>query len=105
MIKKRRVLNKKKKVVNHLKDDIKTFNHEAEEDKELIHDLNKKPKKVKTKKKRLKKFVEKRMNQFKLGDMHSRVKRKGPVVTNPKQAIAIALSEARKKGMKVSRKK
>ncbi len=50
------------------------------------------------------KFIEKRMHQMKEGEMHSRTK-KGPVVSNPKQGIAIALSEARKKGMKVSPKK
>lgn len=40
------------------------------------------------------------MEEFKKGDLHSGSK-KGPRVTNPKQAIAIALSEqrkARKKG-------
>jgi flagellar biosynthesis protein FlhB len=52
-----------------------------------------------------KSFIKKRMHNFKEGEMHSRVKKTGPVVTNPKQAIAIALSEAREKGMKVGRKK
>ncbi len=52
-----------------------------------------------------KKFIEKRMEDFKEGNMHSRVKKTGPTVENPKQAIAIALSEARKKHMKVSPKK
>lgn len=44
--------------------------------------------------------VEKVMHEFKEGALHSGSK-KGPEVTNPKQAIAIALSEARKKGEKV----
>lgn len=44
------------------------------------------------------------MHEFKHGELHSGSK-KGPVVTNPKQGIAIALSEARKKGMKVPKKK
>lgn len=35
------------------------------------------------------------MNEFKKGSLHSGSK-KGPEVTNPKQAIAIALSEKRK---------
>lgn len=35
------------------------------------------------------------MHEFKEKKLHSRSK-KGPVVTNPKQAIAIALSEGRK---------
>lgn len=55
--------------------------------------------------KKAQKFIEKRMHDFKEGDMHSRVKKTGPVVSNPKQAIAISLSEARKKGMKVPSKK
>jgi hypothetical protein len=39
--------------------------------------------------------IEKVMHEFKAGALHSGSK-KGPKVTNPKQAIAIALSEARK---------
>ena len=39
--------------------------------------------------------VKKEMHKFKEGDLHSGSK-KGPVVSNPKQAIAIALSEAGK---------
>ena len=42
-------MGKTKKVIKHLKDDIKTFNKEAEEDKELIKDLKKKKKKKKKK--------------------------------------------------------
>ena len=49
--------------------------------------------------KKAKKFIEKEMHQFKEGKLHSGSKN-GPVVTNPKQAIAISLSSARKKGMK-----
>ena len=45
------------------------------------------------------------MHDFKEGEMHSRVKKAGPTVTNPKQAIAISLSEARNKGMKVGKNK
>ena len=37
--------------------------------------------------------VKKVMTEFKKGELHSGSK-KGPVVTNPKQGIAIALSEA-----------
>ena len=51
-----------------------------------------------------KRFISKRMNTFKQGEMHSRVKGTGPVVTNPKQAIAIALSEERKKQSKRKKK-
>lgn len=46
------------------------------------------------------KFISKRMHTFGKGGMHSTTKH-GPEVTNPKQAIAIAMSEAREKGMKV----
>lgn len=37
--------------------------------------------------------IKSEMHKFKEGDLHSGSK-KGPVVTNPKQAIAISLSEA-----------
>lgn len=39
--------------------------------------------------------VKKVMNEFKKGELHSGSK-SGPVVTNPKQAVAIGYSEARK---------
>lgn len=48
--------------------------------------------------------ISKVMGEFKSGELHSGSK-KGPVVTNPKQATAIALSEARKAGAKVPAKK
>ena len=60
-----------------------------------------KPKKKMTKGKAK---VEKVMHEFKEGKLHSGSK-KGPEVKNPKQAIAIALSEARKAGAKVPKKK
>ena len=47
---------------------------------------------------------EKVMHEFKEGELHSGSK-KGPKVKNRKQAIAIALSEARKAGEKVKPKK
>jgi len=40
------------------------------------------------------------MHEFKEGDLHSGSKH-GPLVTNPKQAIAISLSEARRSGDKI----
>lgn len=43
------------------------------------------------------------MGEFKRGELHSGSK-KGPVVTNPKQAKAIALSEARAAGAKIPKK-
>lgn len=48
--------------------------------------------------------IKKVMHEYKEGTLHSGSK-KGPIVSNPKQAIAIGLSEARKKGMRVSREK
>lgn len=48
--------------------------------------------------------VKKVMHEFKEGKLHSGSK-KGPVVSNPKQAIAISLSEARKAGSKIPNKK
>lgn len=52
----------------------------------------------KAKKKRGK--IEKVMHEYKEGDLHSGSK-KGPKVKSRKQAVAIALSEARKSGEKV----
>lgn len=48
--------------------------------------------------------IKKVMHEFGEKKLHSGSK-KGPVVSNPKQAIAIAMSEARKKGLKVPPKK
>lgn len=48
--------------------------------------------------------VKKVMHEFKEHELHSGSK-KGPVVKNPKQAIAIALSEARKVKRGKSKKK
>jgi hypothetical protein len=50
-----------------------------------------------------KKKVKKVMEEYKEGKLHSGSK-KGPEVTNRKQAIAIALSEARRKGAKIPKK-
>lgn len=44
------------------------------------------------------------MHEMSEGKLHSGSK-KGPVVTNPKQGIAIAISEARRKGLKVGGKR
>lgn len=59
-------------------------------------------KEIKKGKKEMK--VSKVMHEYKEGELHSGSK-KGPKVKNPKQAIAIALSEARKAGAKVPKKK
>ncbi len=48
--------------------------------------------------------VKKVMEEYKEGKLHSGSK-KGPTVTNPKQAIAIGYSESRKKTAKMPKKK
>lgn len=48
--------------------------------------------------------IKKVMHEWKKGDLHSGSK-KGPIVKNQKQAIAISLSEARRKGLKVPPRK
>lgn len=50
-----------------------------------------------------KKKIEKVMHEAKEGKLHSGSK-KGPIVTDKKQAVAIALSEARKAGAKIPKK-
>lgn len=50
------------------------------------------------------KKMKKVMTEFKEGKLHSGSK-KGPQVANRKQAIAIGLSEARKRGAKIPKKK
>ena len=45
------------------------------------------------------------MHEFKEGDLKSGKGGKGGTVTNPKQAIAIAISEAREAGLKVPEEK
>lgn len=59
--------------------------------------LFKKAKKIKKANKKKESKIEKVMHEFKEDKLHSSSK-KGPVVKNKKQAIAIALSEARKAG-------
>jgi type III secretory pathway component EscU len=48
---------------------------------------------------KMKSKVKKVMHEYKEGELHSASK-KGPMVSNPKQAIAIALSEARREKKK-----
>lgn len=50
-----------------------------------------------------KKKIGKVLGEFKAGELHSGSK-KGPLVQSPKQATAIALSEARKAGSKIAPK-
>lgn len=55
-------------------------------------------------KKEKKKVVKREMHKFKEGRLHSGSK-KGPIVSNPKQAIAISLSEAGSSNKKKKHKK
>jgi len=48
--------------------------------------------------------IKKVLGEFKEGKLHSGSK-SGPVVENPKQAIAIALSSARKRASKLKKRK
>ena len=50
-----------------------------------------------------KKKIEKVMHEMKEGKLHSGSKH-GPIVKNPKQGIAIALSEAKKSGAKIPKR-
>lgn len=86
----------------------KKAHHKAEKSAHIIKSLlgKHKPKKVKKHKKmsKGKGKVEKVMHEFKEGKLHSGSK-KGPMVSNPKQAIAIGLSEARREGAHIPKKK
>lgn len=106
----------KKKVLKHLKGDIKMFKKEAKEDKELMKKLKHEKKESKSqeakehkagtktsrkthKRRESRGFKDKValvMHEFKEGKLHSGSK-KGPQVQNPRQALAIALSEARRR--------
>ncbi len=66
--------------------------------------LFKKAKKIKKSNEKKEDKIEKVMHEFKEGSLHSSSK-KGPKVSSRKQAIAIALSEARKAGSKIKKKK
>jgi sulfur relay (sulfurtransferase) DsrC/TusE family protein len=66
--------------------------------------IHKKIKKLEKKKTKPKTKVEKVLREYKEGKLHSGSK-KGPKVKSRKQAVAIALSEARKVGAKVPKKK
>lgn len=134
----------KSKVIKHLKGDIKTYKHEADEDRELMkslkhkkhhakHHESKKHEKHESKahekreskkeeraekamkhkdvlgagaKKRKKLPAKEKvgvvMREFDRGTLNSG---SGQKVTNPKQAIAIGLSEARKAGAKIPKKR
>jgi len=95
-----------KKVVKHLKGDIKGYKKEANEDRQMIKSLGKKEKSAKKKmgKKRSDMKFDKVLTEFDKGTLHSGSK-KGRKVKNPKQAVAIAYSEARRGYKKKKSKK
>lgn len=115
------LIMKKKKLIRHLKGDIKMFKHEAQEDRSLMKSLGslgKKKKKASSKKKKDSKKsnrykdkysrkaedkINKVMHEFGQGELHSGSK-KGPKVKSRKQAIAIGIAEARRKGLKAGRR-
>lgn len=103
-------MSKMKKVIAHLKSDSAMFKREAKEDRKLIGSLKKehkshemrekkdekkKPKPVKIAKAKRASKIKTVMKEFGKGMLHAGSK-KGPVVTNPKQALAIGYSEARR---------
>lgn len=87
----------------HSNDAMHGTNHEGPLHKEKKHAKkhHKSPKRHASKGKGK---VEKVMHDWKEGKLHSGSK-KGPVVSSQKQAVAIALSEARKKGAKIPKKR
>lgn len=91
----------KKKVVKHLRGDIKDFKKEIVEDRDIIKDIkahyDSRPGKMK--KSKGKEKFEDVMHEYKEGELKSGSK-KGPVVKEKKQALAIAFSEMRKKNRK-----
>jgi ribosomal protein L7/L12 len=78
--------------------------HHMEKMADRFKKAREKHEKKEHKKHKMKNKEEKVMHEFKTGMLHSGSK-KGPVVKNRKQAIAIGLSEARKAGEKVPKKK
>jgi hypothetical protein len=100
---------KANKVISHLKKDIAAdkglLKYEEHKKSEKKHHKKKDSKKsISKKKNKGRAKIKKVMEEFKMGELHSGSK-KGPIVTNPKQGIAIAISEARKKGAKIPKKR
>jgi hypothetical protein len=94
--------------------DVKKFM--AEEAKEHAHKGLKRPMSHKTKKvhkkakaaryksvPKAKRKIEKTLHEFKEGALHTGSK-KGPIVKSRKQALAIAINQARQKGAKIPKK-
>jgi len=88
----------------HEKEEPKKKKHKKPTHSKVKHSAKVKPHKKKKASSKGKSKVEKVMHEFKEGKLHSGTK-KGPQVTNPKQAIAIGISEARKAGAKIPKKR
>ena len=93
-----------KKIVKHIKQDIKEQKHMMEEDKELLRSMSPKKHEQKETKKHEKRErhmskpkdkMKKVMEEFSEGRLHSSFKN-GPKVKSKAQALAIGYSEARK---------
>lgn len=84
-----------KKVVKHLKGDIKDYKEETREDRSLIKSLKKSNSKSRKQHAKNSKKFDKVMHEYGEGTLHSG-STKGPKVKNQKQALAIAFSESRK---------
>jgi hypothetical protein len=102
-------MKKINKVISHMKKDIAAdkglLKYEEHKKSEKKDHKKKDPKKSGSKAKtKGRAKIKKVMEEFKMGELHSGSK-KGPLVTNPKQGIAIALSEARKSGAKIKKRK
>lgn len=90
----------KKEIIRHVKEDEKDFKKEIARDKSLLKRIDKSKKhhskhkdpKPKTKAGKRNK-MEITMHEFKKHALHAGSK-KGPIVTNPKQAIAIGLAQS-----------
>jgi hypothetical protein len=105
------ITKKPKSMAKEMKYEKEEHKKIRELEKEIKHKPEKK-KKEKTKKHKsdkkhaskgkFKRAVESEMKEFKEGKLHSGSK-KGPIVTNPRQAIAISLQVARKKAGKKSK--
>lgn len=104
-------MKKKSKAVKLHKEEEK-FHHMAERamraDEKVhkkIEKLEHKPKKKDPKySKKAEGKIKKVMHEFGKHELHSGSK-SGPIVTNPKQAQAIAISEAKRRGYKVPKRK
>lgn len=89
-MKKKKIVAKKKAVIKELKKDLDYDRYEARHDRDAIESMKKRKARKEDK-------IRDVMREWQAGDLHSGPGPKAPVVTKRKQAIAIALSEAKRK--------